>query len=360
MGGAQRAVANMANYWSNIYEVVIVTTDSKETDFYYLKPEIKRVSLCLSIISSNKVFGVFNNLKRLWMLRKVVRKEDPNVAISMLGRNNALLALASIGLSRITFIGSERTYAEVSFATDSFVWNRFKSWAYRNINTLVVQTEDSKEWLLNKNIKANVVVIPNMVTWPITSVKPIIEPKLNDEKPNTILAVGRLTHEKSFHTLIKSFSKVVIKYPNWQLIIIGEGPEREKLENEVKKNGVQENVSLIGAAGNVGDWYEFADIFVMSSVIEGFPNALVEAMSYGLPVISTDCKTGPSDVIEHDVNGLLVPPEDVCKLQAAIEKLIVDNDLRKKFSEESLSVREKFSEIKIMNQWEELFPKQGM
>ena len=110
-----------------------------------------------------------------------------------------------------------------------------------------------------------------------------------------------------------------------------------------------------GRAGTGGEWYERADLYVMSSRFEGYPNTLAEAMAHGLAAVSFDCDTGPRDIIRHEVDGLLVPPGDVAALTAALDRLMDDATLRQQFAERAVDARRRFSMERIAGTWEDLF-----
>jgi glycosyltransferase involved in cell wall biosynthesis len=105
----------------------------------------------------------------------------------------------------------------------------------------------------------------------------------------------------------------------------------------------------------VGEWYERADLYVMTSRFEGFPNTLAEAMAQGLPAISFDCNTGPREIIRHEVDGLLVPPGDTVGLKFALDRLMGDSILRAQFATRAVEARERFSMERIARMWEALF-----
>jgi glycosyltransferase involved in cell wall biosynthesis len=169
------------------------------------------------------------------------------------------------------------------------------------------------------------------------------------------LAIGRLSKEKNFELLIDVFSRLAQEHVDWDLVILGEGSERQGLEAQVKAGNLGKRVFLPGRIGNVGEWYEQADLYVMTSRFEGFPNTLAEALSHGLAAVSFDCDTGPRDIIRHGIDGLLVPPGNSMELMSALGKMMSDSSLRERFASKAVDARERFSIEKIAYMWEKLF-----
>jgi glycosyltransferase involved in cell wall biosynthesis len=170
-----------------------------------------------------------------------------------------------------------------------------------------------------------------------------------------LLAVGRLNAVKNFEVLTRAFSELAAKYRDWDLVILGEGPERSLLESRIRDHKLETRIVMPGIAGNVGAWFERADLYVMTSRSEGFPNALAEALAHGLPAVSFDCNTGPRDIIRHGVDGLLVPPDDSAALVDALDRVMGDADLRKQLAARAHEARDRFSVEKIAGMWEVLF-----
>ena len=154
----------------------------------------------------------------------------------------------------------------------------------------------------------------------------------------------------------KYFSSLESNFPDWDLVILGDGEERKDLSSLSTTLGLQNRIYLPGSVGNVSDWYERADLFVLSSSVEGFPNVLLEAMTYGLPCVSFDCDTGPRDMISSGVNGVLVDPKKDKEfgMIKALTKLLTDKDFRYKLSANSILLRDKYSVKNIMRQWDRI------
>jgi glycosyltransferase involved in cell wall biosynthesis len=230
--------------------------------------------------------------------------------------------------------------------------------AYCLLNAVTALTSEGENWLKNNTNAKSVLLIPNAVTWPLPEHEPRISPRAYcQHNKQILLAVGRLEEQKGFDWLIEVFSNLAHKHPNWDLIILGEGSLRVMLEEQVRESGLEKRIFLPGRIGNLSEWYESADLFVMSSRYEGFGNTLVEAMAYGLPAVSFDCDAGPRDIINHRLNGLLVPPCDLAALTATLDNIMRDDALRLRLAERTADVREQFSMKGIASLWEQLFDK---
>jgi glycosyltransferase involved in cell wall biosynthesis len=354
-GGAERVSCNLANHWAEKgWEVTIVTLTPQATDFYGLHPDVKRIALEQSGTSGNLIKGLGNNIRRVFALRRVLRKVEPNIALAMMTTANVLLSLASWGLPEIRAIGSERIHPP-QFRLGTF-WEILRRYTYSRLYAVVALTCESAKWLRRHTRVQRTIVIPNAALKNLSAIRP----RLNPESyclpgRRLLLAVGRLEAQKGYDDLIGAFIKLSRKFPDWDLAILGEGSLRRTLEAQVHDAALEKRVFLPGRVGNVGEWYERADLCVMSSRYEGFPNALVEAMAYGLPVVSYDCDTGSRDIIRHETDGILVPREDLLALSAALSRVMGDEALRLRFSKKAVEARERFSMERIAEMWEKLF-----
>jgi glycosyltransferase involved in cell wall biosynthesis len=167
-----------------------------------------------------------------------------------------------------------------------------------------------------------------------------------------VLAAGRFGPEKGFETLLESFALIGAERKGWELVIVGDGPLRNILERRIHELGIGDAVHLPGRVGNMADWYSSADLFVLSSRFEGFPNVLVEAMAHGLAVISTDCETGPRELIVNGENGLLVPVEGTAALASSMARLMADHQLRVALGRAAAGIGERFGIVDVATQWE--------
>ncbi|WP_332879722.1 glycosyltransferase family 4 protein [Massilia sp. S19_KUP03_FR1] len=354
-GGAERVVANLANYWVSIgWDVTVVTVAPTARDFYTLDGAVKREALNLAGGNPNVLAGFVRTVRRVQALRQVLQRVRPDIALSAMHTANVILAMAARGVPGVRAIGSEHNFPPK--APMGLIWETLRRHAYGHLTAVVALTQECACWLAAHSHATRIPVIPNAVRWPLSKHEPSISPAVCCAAGRQILlGVGRLSSEKNFSALVEIFSRLASKYPAWDLVILGDGPLSGALHLQVQAAGLQHRVFLPGRVGNVGDWYGRAALYVMSSHFEGFPNTLVEAMSYGLPAVSFDCDTGPRDIIRHDVDGLLVTPADAEGMLLALGKLMADAALREAFSRRALEARERFSMEKISSMWEGLF-----
>lgn len=191
-----------------------------------------------------------------------------------------------------------------------------------------------------------VLAIPNAV--PDVTLGP------GDPGAHKLMAAGRLTRQKGFDLLLAAFAAVAAKHPDWTLDIFGNGPQREPLEQSVVDVGLGGQVRINAATDRLGEHMRNASVFVLSSRFEGFPLVLLEAMSAGLAVVSFDCPTGPSEILTDGTSGLLVPAEDVQALAAALDRIMVDESLRRRLAAAAPAAVLPYSPQQVGQRWDEL------
>lgn len=296
LGGAQRAAATLANgFAAQGHRVELVETFSAGGECaYHLSPQVQRVQWAGT--SQRAESKLMSRLKRLFWLRGLFRGRPGAVIISFLTDVNLAAILASLK-SPVTTIVTERIYPGLMPLPAWLHWLRRRLYQYSEV--VVGQTQVAAEWLKAEVPAADVRVMPNALTLPIESDQPCqLVNSLVDEQAKLILAVGRLSSQKGFTELIAAYAALSDEVRSMsQLVILGEGPERFALEQQVQALNLEGNVCLPGAVGNLSDWYEQADVFVLSSQFEGFPNALLEAQAHGAACVSFNCLSGPADLI---------------------------------------------------------------
>ncbi|MDB5763092.1 MAG: glycosyl transferase [Herminiimonas sp.] len=354
-GGAERVTASLANHWTaKGWDVTIVTLAPRAADFYELAPGVARIALNLAQESGDALTGSLRNIRRIAAVRASLRQVHPDVAVAMMTTANVILALAAAGLPGLCAIGSERTYPPLSPL--GAVWETARRRAYGRLFAVVSQTRECAAWLGAHSRARRLPVIPNAACWPLPDQHPRIDPDaVCAPERRILLAVGRLSKTKGFDRLLHAFSSLCTRHPAWDLVILGEGPERSAMETAIHAGGLENRVFLPGRVGNVARWYERADLYAMTSRQEGFPNALVEALAHGLPAVSVDCDAGPRDIIRSEIDGLLVPRDDEAALEAALERTMGDPAMIDRFAARAAEARERFSFDRISRMWEILF-----
>lgn len=343
-GGAERVLSNLANYFSkNNYKVDIVYSFVyKDNPSYEIDEKIIIHKLPSNIVLKSGTFleGKKNTFLIIKHLRKKMNELNPDVVVSFMDKTNIYSTLAHLGLKMPLIISERISYDFLQ----SKVWRAIRKATYPFSDGMVVLSQYDYEkysFVKDKKIIFNPIVFDDSLDVSF------------ERKEKIILAVGRLDSQKGFDMLFESISKVDLK--GWKLLVLGEGNERTKLEHQIDKLNLNDKVILKGRVEDVENYYNKASVFVLSSRYEGFPNALAEAMSFGCACIAFDCKTGPSDIIENDINGYLVKDFNIEILSNKIKQLINDETKRKEFFIESLKIREKLEIKNIAKEWEVYF-----
>lgn len=352
-GGAERVTANLANYWAaKGWNVSIVTMTGSKSDFYTLHPKIQRMTLGLDAESQSPWQALESNTRRIKAIRQQLKQQQPDIALAMMTTANILLALAAKGLA-IPLVGSEHIHPPM--LPLGRVWEGLRRVCYRYLVAVSALTEDSATWIKQCTSANYVPIIPNAATYPIEIQAPILDPRKNLGKKYNLIAVGRLAPQKGFDRLLQAFAELSPRFPDWHLTILGEGAERDDLEKQCVALNLTVQTSLPGVAGNLADWYQSADLYVMTSRYEGFGNTLVEAMAYGLPVVSVDCDTGPRNIIRHEVDGLLIPQDNHAALVKVLAMMMSDPTLREQYASRAIEIRQRLSMEKVASMWECVF-----
>ncbi len=345
-GGAERVLSIMANYWvERGKQVMVITLAPEERDVYRLDPRVERTAFDLERVSNGVWEAVRSNLERILQLRKALQQGCPDVIIGFSEHMSIMLLLASWGLS-IPVIVFEHT--DPRQAPLDRAWAALRLWCYRRAKGIVLLTEELKQVAAQSWPERLLHTIPN----PAVVEEGAEEPLPFELPPRFVVAMGRLVSIKGFDMLLEAFARV--GSDDWSLVILGEGEERQRLERQVRIHGLEGRVMLPGRVDKPFQVLRQAQLFVLSSRFEGFPMALVEAMACGLPAVSFNCPTGPSDIIRDGIDGILVPREDVDALARAMQRLMEDDEMRIRLGSRAPDVRARFDLKKVMGQWDRL------
>jgi len=345
--GAERAIVGIANAVAEQgVEVSVVTFADPTPGDYDLHPRIQRYGLGSPSRWHVAPVILLRALRRVWALRRLFRRIAPDATVAFLRSSTILTTIAGLGLDHVR-IGSIRTHP-----TPALPFTRLEALGHRltfpRMHAVVVRAEPTRQCVQRPFPGVRVEVIPNLVS--LVSMAPR-ETAPRSGQHRHILAAGRLMPQKGFDVLLEAAAIVLPEHPEARLTILGEGPERPALEAQVQRLGLRCVVQLPWRRDDIADWYASADVFVLSSRFAGFPNVLVDAMAAGVAVISTDCPTGPGDIVTDGVDGILVPVEDARALASAMDGPLRDPARCQRVGEEANREAERYDREPIAQRW---------
>jgi glycosyltransferase involved in cell wall biosynthesis len=350
-GGAERVMSILASAWAETdHDITILILNKGDVPAYPLHPAIKLKNLQLpSSASPTPIHALARTIKKVLVLRNAIRNLGPDLILSFIDYANILTLLAARPLE-IPVIVSERI--DPSHYRIGAAWEFLRRKTYSSASAVVCQTQVTLQ-RFEQRMRLKGRVIPNPVVLPEITKAPST-PRFS-AAAHAIAAMGRLVPQKGFDLLIDAFSLVALAHPDWNLLIAGDGPLRAQLEQQTNRLDLSARVVFTGAVGDPFALLVSADLFVLSSRFEGFPNVLCEAMACGLPVISFDCPAGPQEIIRDGIDGLLVPAENVSALAGAMDDLIKDPVKRTCLASRAPEVADRFSKNRVLAIWEQLF-----
>ncbi len=335
-GGAERTVAYLSNYAvKNNREVDIVIYGDTKT-IYNIDEKVNIVKLDVAYAKQTnskikKVFNAFNNLKNISVaFKNYVKTNKPDVIFCMLS-DSILYALKSKKYAPV--IGSERSNP---YWTTSFIQKAKRKYLFNKLDGIVFQTKRAQDFYVKTVKKPTKVVIPNAVGNDL-----VYSIDYNSENfQHKIGAVGSLRAQKDYPTMIKAFEIFHRTHNDYVLEIFGDGKDKDKLKSLTKELGLENSVVFKGIHHDALKQISNHAFYVMSSISEGMPNALMEAMAIGMPCISTDCNNGPAELIKNNENGVLVPIQDVEALAEAMNKMADDREFALKCGNNAKKLKE--------------------
>ena len=368
-GGAERVVSRLSHHWvKHGHEVTLALCDTRHPA-YPLPPKVKILDLHAPHQPSSTI--VHKALAKAWTIAQTTRRLTHHLRhhpydhiIGFMEESNIPLIIAGC-LTSITGMWSGRGRGTLSRITVSVRLSpRHMAWPYKWLlvpvlyrlpRRVVAVSQAAIKQLQSLAIPpSKLTFIPNPIPPKLAGSNP--PPPRQFSKTKYILAVGRLHRQKGFDLLLRAYAGLPDTCPD--LVILGEGGDRPALTRLAEVLGVGNRVHLMGAVDNPQDWYAHAEMFVLSSRYEGWPNVIMEALTYGCPVVSFDCPTGPREIIapknnlkDSLKNGVLVKNGDIQALTRAMHKLLADPKLRRRLATAGRIRASEFAIDSIAEKW---------
>lgn len=352
-GGMERVTLNKAAWWAaRGHEVVIVTTDQKGRPSFFPVPEgVRTVDLGinyhdaagLGLLRQTLAFPGKRRLHRR-RLEELLLRERADIVVSLYPGESSFIPSIKDGSKKVLELHQgrffHRQYGNRGLrGVIDRLRERADSIMVRRFDRFVVLTrEDLADW----GRVPNIISIPNAATMTGAA---------SDCSAHRVIAVGRLDFQKGFDRLIEAWEPL----GDWTLEIFGQGEWKERLETMIAARGLGDSVHINAPSRDIRSEYAGSSVLVMTSNYEGFPMALVEGLSCGLPAVCYDFKCGPKDMIENGVNGFIVHNGDAEGLRRALRTLMEDDALRVRMGREAAGTAERYSEEKVMAEWENCF-----
>lgn len=360
-GGMERVLLNKVTYLSQLpgWEISVVTTDQHHRPPFYPFPEkVRMTDLDINYSDDNdkgvwkKIFGYLRKRKEhKRKLTALLQKERPDIVVSLYPSESSFIPGIKDGSKKVLELHFCKFFRLQYGRKGLLGWidklrTRQDERIVRRFDKFVVLTHEDKGYWGNL---PNIEVIPNAAMQ--------VSESYSDVTNKRVIAVGRLDYQKGFDRLIEAWEWIqgTGKLTDWRLDIFGQGEWREMLQHMIDEKGLQDTARINPPTNAIMNEYAQSSLLVMSSHYEGFGMVLVEAMSCGVPVVSFDCKCGPKDIIQHGINGLLVPEGDIKALANAMMEVMTDETYRRMLSRNARKVVDTYSEEAVMARWIRLF-----
>lgn len=337
-GGAERVALNMANEFVNTYEVHVISCfRTNEKPMVELSEKVRTFTISKEVKNL-----VWSNGKLAKKLREYLKVNSIDVLINI-----------TAGVNGLSYRATRKLPLKVIYAEHSNLQNKtygkkheFRQYlGAKGADYIIALTETDKKVFEEKyNIAGKCDYIYNWFDGQLGE-------HIYDDNSKKIISVGRLVSVKGYDRLLQAAKKIFEKHSDWRWDIYGEGPLRDELNQQIKDSNLENNVFLMGNTDKIIELYKEYAFLGMTSYYEGLPMALLEAQSQKLPIVSFDCPTGPSEIIEHNINGYLVQNGDIDDFVKKVNSLIEDDALRKRFADNSQKAIHKFSKKNVFEKW---------
>lgn len=339
-GGTERVGSMLANGLSQAgYDIILASILCGNKPFFSLNKEVEVVSL-FDMGGRN----LYRTPSIVYKIRKLLKEKciDTLIVVETMSILFTLPATLGLPVKHIC-------WEHFNFNTDLGKKGRpiARQLAARYCDSIVTLTErDRQYWLQGTRHRSQITAIANPCPFPV-------QEYIKEESTKVVLAVGRLTYQKGFDLLLESWLEVNKIMPDWKLKIVGEGFDRVKLTKFIEKYELTTSVELVGNTNDVSEYYREAEIFCLSSRFEGFGMVLIEALAFGLPIVSFDCEVGPAEILEN-TGSILVSQNDTSKFASSLIKMMSDTKVREAISMRSKKKAQIYQPDNIMHQWTDL------
>lgn len=362
-GGAERVCINLANAWATRGKQATILTISQNnrTPAYAVDASVELCDLGLprtpsgeeldhdAICSIIHLLGearctqLVKDIITLGMLRNGILETRPDIVVSFIDRTNVRV-LAAMAQTGVAVVACEQTDARrISLGP----WQGAREELYRRAAAVVAPDPVIAEWLATKGARA--FAIPNALVPP-----PPRKQRGSKSKEKRVVTLSRLSAEKRPEFLVRSFASIAPDFPEWDLEIYGDGPQRNMLEHLAEKLAPN-RIHVRGFSNEPYEVLASADLFVSASRIEGFGNAIWEALACGVPVVAMDAGPPVRRLVRHDIDGVIVTQNTMAALSEALANLMGDDDKRATYASRAPEVVDRFPFEGALEQWEELF-----
>jgi GalNAc-alpha-(1->4)-GalNAc-alpha-(1->3)-diNAcBac-PP-undecaprenol alpha-1,4-N-acetyl-D-galactosaminyltransferase len=322
-GGAQHVASALANHWvANGVSVAAITFSNPQTDVFKLDTRVRRMVVDGGAVSANAIAGLVANAARIRAIRAAIRASDADTVLSFVGSMNVLTILACLGLGKRVIISERNDPARQSLGR---IWGGLRRLLYPRADLVIANSQAAIATMKDYVPAEKLLWLPNPLRRANT------ETKAGNVRKPFFLAVGRLDTQKAYDILLTAFAEIARDH-DADLVILGSGPLRETLEAQVRELKLADRIAFMGRVDDPFPWYRSAIALVHPARFEGMPNAVLEAMSEGLPPIISDAQEGLRDIVQDGQSGLVVAVESATGLAAAMRKLTDDQQLRSRLS----------------------------
>ncbi len=348
-GGAERVAATVANHLvqSGTATTLLSLDHESEASYVELCPDVQVRRLGLAGPSVGIGSAIASNLRRVKLLKTAIAAESPDCVLSAVTETNVLTLISAWGSWPVL----------VWEHTDPWRWQLKRAWAmmrwllYRRAKMVIVLSHHHQKYFTRWGWNSRVRVIPNMAREPARLIE---RTPLVDLRGSFVLAVGRLDRCKGFYQLLDLFKQVNESHPEWSMVIVGDGQEANGLKAYAHSLQIDDAVQFTGAVKDVSLYYQRAQLFISLSTVEGFPMAVIEAMTFGLTVLVNSYSPAVKEIIDHGKNGFVVDRDNHDQLFKITDMLIQDSMLRRQVGDQARRIIQRFSETDVINQWKSL------